>query len=49
LQFFNPLVDLALVGGGGGAVFYQQLLRHTLVHAGFRRQVKGGNEAITVH
>ena len=22
-QLFNPLVDLALVGGGGGAVFHQ--------------------------
>ena len=31
-QFFDPLIDLALVGGGGRAVLKQQLLWHALIH-----------------
>ena len=32
MQLFDSAVDLAFVGGGGCAVFHEQLFRHTLIH-----------------
>ena len=39
-QFLDAVLNLALVGGGGRALFQQQLLGHPLVHAGIRRKAR---------
>lgn len=48
-HFLDATRDLPFVGGGGRALFQQQLFRHPLIHAGVGWQGQGVDERGDVH
>ena len=48
-HFLDAVLNLALVGGGGRALFQQQLLGHALVHAGIRWKGQGVDDRGETH
>jgi hypothetical protein len=49
VDVFDALVDVALVGGGGGTVFQQQFFGDALIDAGAGGQLHGGDQVGAVH